>query len=112
MFHLNTPYGDWPWIVSMPAFSPVPKRPTTTRRTTASSRWPRPVPGEDVHAGLEARAGAQPGLGQGDRPGPRRLPDSIVFDMGMQPDVVNQRLIADAGDDKFAAATGVRCRPR
>ena len=26
--------------------------------------------------------------------------------MGLQPDVVNQRLIADAGDDKFAATTG------
>jgi len=27
--------------------------------------------------------------------------------MGLQGDVVNQRLIADAGDDKFAATTGV-----
>jgi peptide/nickel transport system substrate-binding protein len=34
------------------------------------------------------------------------LPDSIVFDMGLQADVVNQRLIADSGDDKFAASTG------
>jgi len=34
------------------------------------------------------------------------LPDAIVLDMGLQPDVVNQRLIADAGDDKFAATTG------
>lgn len=25
VFHLNAPYGDWPWIASMPAFSPVPK---------------------------------------------------------------------------------------
>jgi peptide/nickel transport system substrate-binding protein len=34
------------------------------------------------------------------------LPDAIVLEMGLQPDVVNQRLIADAGDDKFAATTG------
>jgi peptide/nickel transport system substrate-binding protein len=25
VFHLNASYGDWPWIVSMPAFTPVPK---------------------------------------------------------------------------------------
>ncbi|MEQ6896965.1 ABC transporter substrate-binding protein [Microbacterium sp. KR10-403] len=25
VFHLNSSYGDWPWIVSMPAFAPVPK---------------------------------------------------------------------------------------
>jgi peptide/nickel transport system substrate-binding protein len=35
------------------------------------------------------------------------LPDSIVLEMGLEPNVVNQRLIADAGDDKFAATTGV-----
>jgi peptide/nickel transport system substrate-binding protein len=26
VFHLNKPSGDWPWIVSMPAFAPVPKK--------------------------------------------------------------------------------------
>jgi len=25
VFHLNSSYGDWPWIASMPAFAPVPK---------------------------------------------------------------------------------------
>jgi peptide/nickel transport system substrate-binding protein len=24
VFHLNASYGDWPWLVSMPAFTPVP----------------------------------------------------------------------------------------
>lgn len=24
VFHLKAPFGDWPWIVSMPAFAPVP----------------------------------------------------------------------------------------
>src|SRR4051794_21592831 len=30
VFKLNTPYGDWPWIASMPAFSPVPKAKDTS----------------------------------------------------------------------------------
>ncbi|KHK99495.1 ABC transporter substrate-binding protein [Microbacterium mangrovi] len=25
VFHLKAPYGNWPWIASMPAFAPVPK---------------------------------------------------------------------------------------
>ncbi|HZE49596.1 MAG TPA: ABC transporter substrate-binding protein, partial [Jatrophihabitantaceae bacterium] len=25
VFHLNKSYGDWPWVVSTPQFSPVPK---------------------------------------------------------------------------------------
>ena len=25
VFHLNSSYGDWPWLASMPAFAPVPK---------------------------------------------------------------------------------------
>jgi peptide/nickel transport system substrate-binding protein len=33
-------------------------------------------------------------------------PDSIVIDMGIQPDVINQRLVADSGNDKSAATTG------
>ena len=40
VFTLNTAYGDWPWIASMPAFSPVPKAkddPTTYGQKPAAS---------------------------------------------------------------------------
>ncbi|MEV6286905.1 ABC transporter substrate-binding protein [Kribbella sp. NPDC051770] len=108
VFKLNKPYGDWPWIVSMPAFSPVPKKADTDpahygEDPVASGPYQvkQYVPGSKLE--LERN----PNWDQATDPARTALPDSIVTDMGLQPDVVNQRLIADAGDDKFSAATGV-----
>lgn len=42
VFHLTKPYGDWPWIASTPAFSPVPAgdNPATyTRKPVASGPY-------------------------------------------------------------------------
>lgn len=40
VFRLNSSFGDFPWIVSMPAFSPCP-RARTIRASTVSIRSPR-----------------------------------------------------------------------
>jgi peptide/nickel transport system substrate-binding protein len=108
VFKLNKPFGDWPWVVSMPAFSPVPK---------AADKDPAHY-GEDPVAsgpyqvksyapGSKLELERNPNWDKASDEARTGLPDSIVLDMGLQADVVNQRLIADAGDDKFAAATGV-----
>jgi len=36
VFHLATAYGDWPWIVSMPAFAPVPRAKDTSPTSYAT----------------------------------------------------------------------------
>jgi len=107
VFKLNKPYGDWPWIVSMPAFSPVPKKADTDpahygEKPVASGPYQVKsyTPGSKLE--LERNTNWDKSTDEA-RTG---LPDSIVIDMGLQPDVVNQRLIADAGDDKNAASTG------
>ncbi|MEV0287815.1 ABC transporter substrate-binding protein [Kribbella sp. NPDC050820] len=108
VFKLNKPFGDWPWVVSMPAFSPVPK---------AADKDPAHY-GEDPVAsgpyqvkaytpGSKLELERNPNWDKTTDQARTGLPDAIVIDMGLQADVVNQRLIADAGDDKFAAATGV-----
>ncbi|WP_433168790.1 ABC transporter substrate-binding protein [Kribbella sp. CA-247076] len=108
VFKLNKPFGDWPWVVSMPAFSPVPK---------AADKDPAHY-GEDPVAsgpyqvksyapGSKLELERNPNWDKATDEARTGLPDAIVIDMGLQPDVVNQRLIADAGDDKFAASTGV-----
>ncbi|TDD20406.1 ABC transporter substrate-binding protein [Kribbella turkmenica] len=108
VFRLNKPFGDWPWVVSMPAFSPVPK---------AADKDPAHY-GEDPVAsgpyqvksyapGSKLELERNPNWDKATDEARTGLPDAIVLDMGLQPDVVNQRLIADAGDDKFAASTGV-----
>ncbi|TDW86203.1 MULTISPECIES: ABC transporter substrate-binding protein [Kribbella] len=107
VFKLNKPYGDWPWIVSMPAFSPVPKKADTDpahygEKPMASG----PYQVQSYTPGSKLVLTRNPNWDKSTDPARTGLPDSIVTDMGLQPDVVNQRLIADAGDDKFAATTG------
>ena len=108
VFKLNKPYGDWPWIVSMPAFSPVPKKADTDpahygEKPMASG----PYQVQSYAPGSKLVLERNPNWDKSTDQARTGLPDTIVTDMGLQPDVVNQRLIADTGDDKFAAATGV-----
>ncbi|MEU4193892.1 ABC transporter substrate-binding protein [Kribbella sp. NPDC026611] len=108
VFKLNKPYGDWPWIASMPAFSPVPKKADTDpahygEKPMASG----PYQVQSYTPGSKLVLVRNPNWDKSTDQARTGLPDSIVTDMGLQPDVVNQRLIADAGDDKFAASTGV-----
>ncbi|MDX6292939.1 MAG: peptide/nickel transport system substrate-binding protein [Kribbellaceae bacterium] len=107
VFKLNKSFGDWPWIVSMPAFSPVPKKADTDpahygEKPVASG----PYQVKSYAPGSKLELERNPNWDKASDPARTGLPDSIVFDMGLQADVVNQRLIADSGDDKFAATTG------
>lgn len=107
VFKLNKPFGDWPWIVSMPAFSPVPKKADTDpahygEKPVASG----PYQVKSYAPGSKLELERNPSWDKATDPARTGLPDSIVFTMGLQADVVNQRLIADSGDDKFAATTG------
>ncbi|TCO51577.1 peptide/nickel transport system substrate-binding protein [Kribbella antiqua] len=108
IFKLNKSFGDWPWIVSMPAFSPVPKAadkdPAHYGEDPVASG---PYQVKSYSPGSKLELERNPNWDKSTDEARTGLPDSIVIDMGLQADVVNQRLIADAGDDKFAAATGV-----
>lgn len=108
IFKLSKPFGDWPWIVSGPSFSPVPKKADTDpahygEDPVASG----PYQVKSYAPGSKLVLERNPNWDKSTDEVRTALPDSIVFDMGLQADVINQRLIADAGDDKFAATTGV-----
>ena len=105
VFNLNRPFGDWPWIAGMPAFSPVPKRADANparygERPMATGPYQvrRYVPGSKLE--LERN----PSWNRANDPARTGLPDSVVFELALQSDVVTQRLIADTGDDRAAAS--------
>ncbi|MGJ6981370.1 ABC transporter substrate-binding protein [Aestuariimicrobium soli] len=102
VFTLTSAYGDWPWIVSMPAFSAVPKAKdnvktyTTTPVASGPYRVEKTVEGTSITlarnehwdpATDEARTGG---------------PDQVIFELGQDATVAAQRLIADSGNDQFA----------
>ncbi|MEV6414270.1 ABC transporter substrate-binding protein [Kribbella sp. NPDC051718] len=107
VFKLDKPFGDWPWIASMPAFAPVPKKADTDpahygEKPAASG----PYQVKSYAPGSKLELERNPNWDKSTDQARTGLPDSVVYDMGLQGDVINQRLISDSGDDKFAATTG------
>ncbi|WP_405058221.1 ABC transporter substrate-binding protein [Kribbella sp. NBC_01505] len=108
IFKLNKAFGDWPWIASMPAFSPVPQKADTDpahygEKPVASG----PYQVKSYQPGSKLELERNPNWDKASDPARTGLPDAFVWQMGLEPNSVNQRLIQDSGDDKFAAATGV-----
>ncbi|MBW4718011.1 ABC transporter substrate-binding protein [Saccharothrix obliqua] len=101
-FHLVRPYGDWPWVVSTPAFAPVPKgkgaEPDYAEHPAASG----PYQLAKYQKGVEARLTRNPSWDQRTDQVRAGLPDEVVFQLGQDASVVSQRLTADSGDDKSA----------
>jgi peptide/nickel transport system substrate-binding protein len=107
VFHLNTPYGDWPWIASMPAFAPVPRsadqNPSTYGNHPVASG---PYEVESDKPGQDVVLERNPDWDR--KTDPVRLggPDSIVFKLGMDDTTAAQQLISDSGDAKDAFGSG------
>ena len=107
VFKLNTPYGDWPWIASMPAFAPVPKAKDTDPATYGN---------DPVASGPYEVASSKPGTSVTLERNPEwssktddvRLggPDTIVYKLGQDDTVAAQQLIADTGEAKDAFGAG------
>ncbi|TXN30647.1 ABC transporter substrate-binding protein [Lacisediminihabitans profunda] len=102
VFHLTGAYGDWPWIASMPAFSPVPQakdNPATYGQDPVAS-GPYKVASNKQGTALtltrntywSAKSDTVRVAG----------PDSVVFRMSQDPSTAAQSLISDAGDTKAA----------
>jgi len=102
VFHLNRPYGDWPWIASTPAFAPVPEgkgsEPDYGEHPVASG----PYQVAEYQRGVKVRLTRNANWDKGSDDIRGGLPDEVVFQLGQDASVVSQRLIADSGDDKEA----------
>lgn len=102
VFHLKTAFGDWPWIVSMPAFGAVPQA-----KDSVSGYTTKPV-ATGPYKVAETQQGASVTLVRNDEwdrstDSVRAAgPDSIVFELGQDQTVSAKRLIADSGADKNA----------
>lgn len=106
VFQLKTAYGDWPWIASMPAFTPVPKAKddpkTYTQNPVASGPYQVASYQQGTAVKLKRNPHWDPTTDQVRTAGP----DQIVFQLGQDATVASQRLIADSGDDKNAFGAG------
>ena len=100
VFKLKSPHGDFPYTVSLPTFSPVPKAKDTKVNydNHVFSNGPYKV---DTYArGKSMTLSRNQYWGQDTVR--KALPDTIKVVMGLDAGVIDQRLIASVGDDANA----------
>jgi peptide/nickel transport system substrate-binding protein len=101
VFHLERPYGDWTWIASTPAFSPVPKGKGTEPDYGEHPIASGPYQVASYAKGVQIKLTRNPHWDKATDQARAGLPDNVTFQLGQQTSVTSQRLIADSGDDKF-----------
>lgn len=105
VFHLNKSSGDWPWIVSMPAFAPVPKKDEDIQHYGNHPMASGPYQVKSVKQGASLVLERNPHWSKSTDPVRTAGPNTIVYTMGLDPTVINQRIIADQGKDKNAISS-------
>lgn len=106
VFKLNAPYGDWPWIASMPAFAPVPDG----EGTNTGEYDLKPVSSGPYQVQSNTQ-GSQVTLVRNKYWSAKTDsvrtagPSKVVFKESQDPSTVTRTLIADNGDakDSFGA---------
>ncbi|AMM20437.1 ABC transporter substrate-binding protein [Frondihabitans sp. PAMC 28766] len=107
VFHLNSAYGDWPWIASMPAFSPVPKAKDTDPATYGNDpEASGPYQVASFQQGTAITLKRNPNWSAKTDSIRTAGPDKIVLGMNDSTSTTTQSLIADSGSakDSFGAS--------
>lgn len=102
VFHLARPYGDWNWIASTPAFSPVPKGKGEEADYGNHPVASGPYVLEKYERGKEAKLVRNPHWDRATDDTRKANPDTILFQLGQDTSVISKRLIDDSGDDQSA----------
>jgi peptide/nickel transport system substrate-binding protein len=105
VFQLNKSSGDWPWIASMPAFAPVPKKNEDIQHYGDNPMASGPYQVSSLKQGSTLVLKRNPHWDRATDPVRTAQPDTIVYTMGLDPSVINQRLIADQGKDRNAVSS-------
>jgi peptide/nickel transport system substrate-binding protein len=105
-FKLKSAYGDWPWIASMPAFTPVPKAKDDPKTYDQKPVASGPYQVESYQQGTAVTLVRNPKWNQSTDQVRTAGPDKIVFQLGQDTTVAAQRLISDSGADKNAFGAG------
>ncbi|MFJ3383698.1 MULTISPECIES: ABC transporter substrate-binding protein [unclassified Curtobacterium] len=101
VFKLNAAYGDWPWLVSMPAFAPVPDGDgTDTGAYDAKPVASGPYQVQSNQQGSQITLVRNKSWSAKTDSVRTAGPSKVVFKESQDPSTVTQTLIADNGDAK------------
>ena len=110
-FNLHKPVNDFNYTVTLPAFSPVPKAADTGEKydTKIVSSGPYKIESYDGQKGYTLVR--NPNWDPKTDTVRKAYPDKIVGTYGLDPSVIDQRLLADSGNDKFAISGDAEVQP-
>lgn len=100
VFHLNSAFGDFGWIASMPAFSPVPEDKDDPGKYGLDPIASGPYQVKSNKSGSEAVLTRNKYWDEKTDPVRTAGPDEVVFKLGQDASVTAQALISDSGDAK------------
>lgn len=103
-FHLAKPAGDFNFIVSLPAFSPVPKAKDTDAKYDNHPVSSGPYKIAEYSKGQELVLAPNPNWSATQDTYRHRFPDKIVVKFSVPSAVIDERMIADAGSDQTAVS--------
>ncbi len=106
VFHLDAAYGDWPWIASMPAFTPVPKAKDTPATYGQNPVASGPYQVASFSQGSQLTLKRNPNWSAATDSVRTAGPDQVVFKMGQDESTTTQTLIADNGDARNSFGAG------
>lgn len=105
IFHLDKPYGDWPWVVSTTSMAPVPlgEAPAASFGSHPITSGPYAV--QSYTSGVSAVLVRNKYWSAATDPNRSGGPSKIIFDLNQDPTVEAQTLIADGpnAQDAFGA---------
>jgi len=108
-FKLKVPVADFNYTVTLLSFSPVPKAADSGEGYDTAPVSSGPYKIEKYEVGNELVLVRNENWSKDSDPVRNAYPDSIVYKFALDPAVVDERMIADAGDDQFAvAADGIQ----
>lgn len=103
-FNLKVPVADFNYTVTLLSFSPVPKDADGGEAYDTAPVSSGPYKIESFEPGNSLVLVRNENWSKDSDPVRNAYPDKIVYQFALDPAVVDERMIADAGDDQFAVA--------
>ena len=107
-FKLNGPYADWNYTLTLLAFSPVRQDADTGEQYTDAPLSNGPYKIEEYAKGQQLVLTRNENWNPDSDPIRPAYPDEVVVQFSLDGSAIDQRLIADAGDDQYAFSTGIQ----
>lgn len=105
VFHLVHAYGDWDWVASTPAFSPVPYGNTQISEYDSHPIASGPYKVKEYETGVKLTLDKNPYWNKDTDSFRLGDSDQIVTYLGQSADVATDRLMADQGEDQQTFAS-------